>query len=158
MKSVPVYYNQGRWLADCPDCATPNYIPLRGQATFIPLCCNRDISANALVKVKTHDLEGNPQTIWRPVADLELRLKARQKAKDMGREYQLLWPEEAAEIENILRPVGDNHWRCWYPASLEGKKGRGPYGQSLDDLRAEVARNTAEREAEIAALAAKAGD
>jgi hypothetical protein len=158
MKPIPAYFNHGFWLVDCPDCGTPNHTQERGQKTFIPFCCTPGITATAYVKVDTMDLQGNPQTIWRPVADLELRSKARKKAQDEGREYTIAWPKEAAEIEAVLLPVDDNHWRCWMPAELEGKHGRGPWGQSLEELQAEVDKNKAEKDAEIAARAAKVGD
>lgn len=108
----PVYaeYNYARWIAKCPKCLLEGIqSALEVKPGDIFVCPEEypNILATALVP--------NPRIsgAFNSVADLVLRSETRQAAIEAGEAYEVIFPEDKAEIERILR-VRTRDGRNWW--------------------------------------------
>lgn len=89
---LQAYVNNGRWIMDCPTCATP--LPARETPVVCPRC-HPDMLARAWRQMSNGDL--------RPVVDYELVAAAQTHAREKDEEYTPIYPAEREQIERILR-------------------------------------------------------
>lgn len=111
MKTVKAFINHDRWLARCP-IHNAGEMPVKPGELYIPPCCYPGIIAVLPAMIK-----GRP-TI---VPDLSARQSARKEAEKNGEAYEVEFPEEKKQIEELLRarPRGRAYWpnehRNWEP-------------------------------------------
>jgi hypothetical protein len=94
---VEAMINAGRWIVRCPDdpkgihCAEVEF----GQVSFTCPGCYPDMLS---VKHKKRD-----DDFYDIVQDVDKRVKAKDDAKKDGREYVIIFPDNASEIMDALR-------------------------------------------------------
>ena len=113
MKKIQAYLNHGRWIANCPQCAELGLTVAKIVTLSEIFVCPEeypDTMANTLVP--------NPrmQGAFNSVPDHILRIETRRRAIAEGNVYEIIFPDDKAQIESVLRrrPV---HARNWDPAT-----------------------------------------
>jgi hypothetical protein len=131
---VDAFINHGEWKMICPKCGRITKTQ-RGQNKYICLPCWPAIMATALQEVTTVT-NGIVQKILRPVPDLAARDAAEHAARQAGEEYNIDFPQHAAEIEASIALEPDRNWQNWYPNTdaVKAKTHGKVYGQSLADI------------------------
>jgi hypothetical protein len=110
MEQVYAEYNYARWIVKCPKClleGIQSAMEVKPGDIFVCPEEHPNILATALVP--------NPRIngAFNSVADLVLRAETRQAAIAAGEAYEVIFPEEKAEIERILR-VRTRDGRNWW--------------------------------------------
>jgi|WetSurMetagenome_2_1015567.scaffolds.fasta_scaffold838660_2 hypothetical protein len=135
---VEAFINHGEWKMICPKCGQITKTQI-GQNKYICLPCWPVIMATALQEFITNT-NGIIQKILRPVPDLEARDAAEHAARQAGEEYNIDFPQHAAEIEASIATETNVNWKNWYPASFNNAefKAKHPtahaYGQTLAEI------------------------
>ena len=134
------YMNHGRWLVMCPKCGNEFKVS-RETKTMICFVCHPGIMANSNERVETESpISHTKQVIWRTVPDYELRERAKIEVIKSKEEYEIVFPDEAEEIEKSVSGK-DGNWQNWYPDRKEIRlkyPKASAYGQTVKQLKAEV--------------------
>lgn len=104
MSTVNAYLNFGRWLVQCPKHGKNGATEvLLGTTEYIAPCCYPGIVAQFVGIVK------NKITV---IPDESARATARNLARENDEIYQVIFPENLAEIvvETSARPIQNQNW------------------------------------------------
>lgn len=131
----PTYarFNNGRWLAHCPDCARKGMTiaePVQPGEDFI--CPIESPGLLATIPIMTPLTEREKAVAHKHGVQTAFRVRAlpdedaRAKARESAVRYRVIWPKEKKKIEDLLRmrPVAAMNWEP---------------GETLDFIRAENA-------------------
>ncbi len=119
MPTVLAYINEGRVIADCPDCNGAEFVS-RGKP-FICSRCNPEIMGYKEITVQGYLVK---------VKDPEKVITALEKIISAGRSYDVIFPDDFEQIQAVLRERKRIVNMNWYPAGHP----RMPNGETVFDL------------------------
>lgn len=108
--NIYAQYNHARWVAICPRCLLAGKtVALEVRIGDVFVCPEEYPNLMAKTLVPNPRMPG----AFNPVADVVLQREARQSALASGNCYEVIFPEEKAEIERVLR-VRPAYGRNWF--------------------------------------------
>ena len=113
MEKIFAEFNHGRWIAICPRCQAVGIIAALDVKPGDFFVCPEEYPNIVATMLVPHP---RVKGAFNAVPDPELRLKTRSMAFQQNGAYEIVFPEDAAEIVTTLR-VRPVHARNWQPGT-----------------------------------------
>ena len=126
--NVKTFVENGEWKALCPTCGNSCHVDLISN-TIVCSTCYPSLRAMAYQQISGG--------LLRPVPDVQMRSDARRQAEADGAVYDVTFPAEREQIEQVLRARPTKYNMHWYYENHPTLKRLGKTVETVADLMAE---------------------